>query len=158
MCFCFVLLLFSIKEHGQIQDQRGEYLGWEKAPSFGVFLLPLNNGLDFRLQHLLSLHSQVQGRWMFSAMLGRCKVPWSHRHISTQPSANQKVGKLQAHLLYERRNKSRQTYLKQPSNHCGASLCPSLLLYTLSLSSVYNTGLIGRSKASPSIGLEVLKH
>lgn len=43
------MLFFSIKDLVKYKTKRASISGGEKALSFGIFLLPLNKGLDFKL-------------------------------------------------------------------------------------------------------------
>lgn len=43
------MLFFSIKDLVKYKTKRASVSGGEKALCFGIFLLPLNKGLDFKL-------------------------------------------------------------------------------------------------------------
>lgn len=49
-----LFFFFPFHKRVKYKTKRASISGGEKAPSFGVFLLPLNKGLDFKLRHLLS--------------------------------------------------------------------------------------------------------
>lgn len=143
MLFCVVFCCcFPSKKPSQIQDQRGKYSGWGKAPSFGVFLLPSDHTAC-----VLCIHVSEGNGWC-QPCLGGAEAPGSVATLAGSGGSSRRTCSIREETSPVKYTLSdRPTIVGLPS--------PSLLLFTLRLSR-FNNGLIGGQKASTSVGIEVL--